>query len=115
MLKALKKRYLPIYCLLILPLVLFGQRYNLPLKNRLTMPFPYFIVESYKIDSIFSYKIPEDILNPCISQVTFSKALSMLDQMQCNRIGKAKFESYGFNSGEYSSMNHRWKMLGLGP
>ncbi|MBK8111164.1 MAG: TlpA family protein disulfide reductase [Saprospiraceae bacterium] len=113
MLKALKNKYLSIYYLLVLPAVVFGQRYNLPLKTRLTMPSPYFIEWSYKIDSLFSYKIPEGILNPCISQVTFSKALSMLEQLQCNRIGKAKFESYGFNTGEYSSMNHRWKMLGL--
>ncbi|MFN8317800.1 MAG: TlpA disulfide reductase family protein [Saprospiraceae bacterium] len=62
---------------------------------------------------MFSFKIPDGILNPCISQITFSKAMTKLEQLQCNRIGKAKFESYGFNSGEYSSMNHRWKMLGL--
>lgn len=113
MLKALKNKYLSIYCLLVLPAVVFGQRYNLPLKTRFTMPSPYFIEWSYKVDSIFTYNIPDDIMNPCISQVTFSMALSKLEQLQCNRIGKVKFESYGFNTGEYSSMNHRWKMLGL--
>jgi thiol-disulfide isomerase/thioredoxin len=113
MLKALKNKYLSIYYLLVLPAVVFGQRYNLPLKTRFTMPSPYFIEWSYKVDSIINYNIPDDIMNPCISQVTFSMALSKLEQLQCNRIGKAKFESYGFNTGEYSSMNHRWKMLGL--
>ena len=56
MLKALKNKYLSIYYLLVLPAVVFGQRYNLPLKTRFTMPSPYFIEWSYKVDSIINYK-----------------------------------------------------------
>lgn len=93
--------------------ILCGQRYHLPLKTRLTMPSPYFIEESYKVDSIFSFKIPEHISNPCISQITFSRPLFKLEQYQLNSISKAKFDSYGFDPGSYSGSNHRWKLLGL--
>lgn len=93
--------------------IMFGQRYQLPLKSRLTMSSPYFIGWSNKVDSLFSFKIPENISNPCISQITFSKALNVLEQYQCKQIGKSVFDSYGFDSGDYSSSNHRWKLLGL--
>lgn len=77
------------------------------------MASPHFIEWSNKVDSIFSFKIPENISNPRISQITFSKALNVLEQYQCKQIGKAVFDSYGFDSGDYSSSNHRWKLLGL--
>ncbi len=77
------------------------------------MPTPYFIQESEKVDSLFSIRTPNNISNPCISQISFSQALSCFELYTCNRIGKAKFESFGFDQGEYSSSNHRWKLLGL--